>query len=104
MNSYSKVREREREEYALGDTRTKLDVKATKASTKSGSWSHMYDELRAVTDAALVNLSKVQMNRGPYSSLWPNSSTTIEAGKYNTGLQDKEIKRRGYTFNTKIWV
>lgn len=49
--------------------RTYVDAKFVYASTRSGSWSHIYEELRAITDAACVNLSKVVTNKGPYSSL-----------------------------------
>lgn len=59
--------------------RTYVDAKFVYASTRSGSWSHIYEELRAITDAACVNLSKVVTNKGPYSSLLPNSSMTTDA-------------------------
>lgn len=63
----------------MGQQRMYVDVKLVYASTRSGSWSHIYDELREVTDAADVNLSSVLMHKGPYSSLWPNSSIMTAA-------------------------
>ena len=41
----------------------------------------MEEELSAVIEAAEVNLSNVLMNKGPYSSLWPNSSMTTAADR-----------------------
>lgn len=57
----------------------------------------MYEELRAVIDAAEANLSNVLMHKGPYSSMWPNSSTTTAADKVFNGKTEKwklEIKNQ----------
>lgn len=51
----------------------KVVAKLVKASTRSGSWSHIYEEVSDIIDVALINRSNVLMNRGPYSSLAPNS-------------------------------
>lgn len=71
--------------------RTYVDAKFVYASTRSGSWSHIYEELRAITDAACVNLSKVVTNKGPYSSLLPNSSMTTDAEMVLSQYEEEEI-------------